>query len=676
MSLPMVRLSLCLFLLGGLAAGSAHARVAQARIARVTTAVAVMEQVVVRLEWPAGASAGSLRLRAGHVHAPDLGYRFSNLEWSCPLARGTNGQWACAGELRSGRQPPMRLALDLRDAGFDLSLARGDAKLQVSRRDAEPDLTRIDLTRVPLAWTQALLAQAWPEARLTAGRVDSTLTVTARAAQPLQIAGPLTLIGASLDTPDGRVAAENLGARLAIDAHLGARDRVVVDGELRGGELLFGNAYVTLDQRRVGLRVEAEHENAGWRLPRWRWDDAGVLTAQGRAAFDRRAELESLDMRAATPDLSRLAPAYLSGLLGAAGLGELELRGRADAAVVIDAGTLRSAALSLDAAIADPRGRFAFDGLAGDVRFSAGEPAGSELRWRGGTLYGVGFGETVIPLRSEAGMVAVTRDVALPLLGGHATLSGLRLRPPAGDEGMDMQFGLNLDRLDIARLVEAVGGPAFTGELSGRIPRAHYRDNRLVFDGGLAMRLFEGEVSVSSLVMERPFGVAPTLSADVAFEDLDLEALTGVLGFGTITGRLDGRFAGLRLVDWQPVAFDASLRTDRDAARRARVRQRISQRAVQDLSSVGDASLMSSLQAQLIGVFDDFGYSGIGISCRLAEEVCAMDGLGSAGRGFIIVQGSGIPRLSVVGFNRRVDWPMLVERLVAVGAGDVKPVVD
>ena len=43
---------------------------------------------------------------------------------------------------------------------------------------------------------------------------------------------------------------------------------------------------------------------------------------------------------------------------------------------------------------------------------------------------------------------------------------------------------------------------------------------------------------------------------------------------------------------------------------------------------------------------------------------------------FTIVEGAGLPRLSVVGYNRRVDWPTLVERLVAVGSGEVKPVVE
>ena len=126
-----------------------------------------------------------------------------------------------------------------------------------------------------------------------------------------------------------------------------------------------------------------------------------------------------------------------------------------------------------------------------------------------------------------------------------------------------------------------------------------------------------------------------------------------------------------------PVVYTVNTRDmDHTVGPAAGVRQRVSQRAVQDLSSVSDASFVSGLQAQLIGFFDDFGYRQIGIACRLVDEVCEMEGLGSAGPGFIIVEGSGLPRLSVVGFNRRVDWPTLLERLVAASSGDVKPVFE
>ena len=77
----------------------------------------------------------------------------------------------------------------------------------------------------------------------------------------------------------------------------------------------------------------------------------------------------------------------------------------------------------------------------------------------------------------------------------------------------------------------------------------------------------------------------------------------------------------------------------------------------------------------MIGLFDDFGYKRIGIGCRLANEVCTMRGLHSAGDTFTIVEGAGLPRLTVVGIHDTVDWPTLVERLSAVASGEASPEV-
>ncbi|MGH8084194.1 MAG: hypothetical protein ACREPV_02850 [Lysobacter sp.] len=664
--------ALAAWLWAGIGQACAAPRTVTVSIDRVTTAVATLRDVRIGLEWPEGASHGELRLRARQVEAPELGYRFRDLDWRCPLRRDGNGGWQCAGELRSGAER-MRLSVALGIATTKASLTRGASRVELHRNAASPDAIRIDLTRVPLAWTQALLSQAWDSGRLTGGTLDAALTVTAASNRPLKISGPLQLRAASFDTPDGTVAGANLGARLDIDARLGEGDRFTVDGQLLGGEVLFGTTYVSLQDRPVDLHLSGLQDGQGWRLPRIRWQDRDILTVEGSAALGPAAQLQTLDLRARSPDLTRLADAYLSGWLGLAGLAELDIDGAADATVRISGGQLDDALLRLhDTRVDDPRGRFGFDGIDGDLRFSATTSESSELRWRGGELYGLAYGPTRLPFRSADGVLRLSEAVALPLLGGVARFDHLQIRPPGGDQSLDARFGLSLERVDVARLSEALDWPAFTGELSGTIPEARYADDRLQFDGGLAMQLFGGEVAVTSLSMERPFGVLPTLSADIAFDDIGLTALTGAFDFGSISGKLDGRIADLRLVNWQPVAFDAQLRTDRHRG----VRQRISQRAVQDLTSVGNASIVSSLQSQLIGFFDDFGYSQIGIACRLSDEVCTMDGLGSAGEGFIIVQGSGLPRLTVVGFNRRVDWPTLVERLAAVGTGDVKPVVD
>jgi hypothetical protein len=52
------------------------------------------------------------------------------------------------------------------------------------------------------------------------------------------------------------------------------------------------------------------------------------------------------------------------------------------------------------------------------------------------------------------------------------------------------------------------------------------------------------------------------------------------------------------------------------------------------------------------------------------------DSAAFTGSMFTIVQGAGLPRLDVVGHNRDVDWSTLVERIAAVGKGDVSPVVE
>src|SRR3546814_9919534 len=74
----------------------------------------------------------------------------------------------------------------------------------------------------------------------------------------------------------------------------------------------------------------------------------------------------------------------------------------------------------------------------------------------------------------------------------------------------------------------------------------------------------------------------------------------------------------------------------------------------------------------MLRMFSNFSYSKLGLKCTLRQNVCHMDGVGSAGQGYTIVDGSGLPRITVVGFSRRVDWPVLVARLKAVTQGQMR----
>ena len=682
--MSILRILLLLVLPAALWASAAQARTATADIARIRTGIATLEQVHVRLDWPKTADRGTLQLRVGKLDAPGLGYAFRDLTWQCPLQRDGDGGWRCEGEVRSGRAPPMRLGIDLGTAFTDVVLRQGDARLEVHRQAATPDDTRVDLVGVPVAWSQALLSLAWAEGRWKAGRLDASLVVSAPTDRPLRVSGPLALSGAALETPDGSIAAEGLAASFAVDYRNGVdQQHVDLRGELRGGELLFGSAYVALPKSPVVLHIDAIGDAAGWRMPTLFWGDGRTLTARGNAALAPDGTLRALEMDILSDDLSPVTGRYLSSWLGGFGLGDLSLKGGLRSRVHLDAGGMRGFDADFNAVeVKDGGGMFRFDGLDGELRYSATTPVDSALRWRSGQLYGLDFGAAELPLHSSDGAIALRSPASVEAIGGTLRFDRFQLRPPQGEQGLQANFGLTLDAFDIGKLAESLGWPAFRGTLSGSIPDARYVDDRLVFEGGLEVRVFDGSVKVSSLAMERPFGVAPTLSADLALDDLDLLSVTEVFDFGSISGRLDGSIRGLRLVDWTATAFDAELYTQR----RRGVKQRISQRAVQNISSVGDASFVTSLQGQLIGLFDDFGYRRLGISCRLQNQVCAMGGLESIGQaaagpgsdvsGFTVVQGAGIPRLNVVGFNRQVDWPTLVERLEAVGSGDLKPVVE
>ncbi|MEP6632569.1 MAG: hypothetical protein ABJA62_00005, partial [Luteimonas sp.] len=516
-----------------------QARVLSAKIARVTTAVAELQQVQITLDWPARATQGSLRLRAGHIDAPDLGYRFRDVDWRCPLSRDGKGGWRCEGVLQAGRGRPMRLALNLASASTDAVLASGSGRVELHRQAAAPDDTTIDLVRVPLAWTQALLSQAWKDGKLHGGTVDANLVVHAPTKPPLQVTGTVRLSDAAVETPDASIAAEHLNAQLRIDyRHTGGNapaSSVSLAGELRGGEMLFGTAYVALPKTPVALRIDGDQRGSdGWRLPHIEWRDGDALQANGTMSFTRNTDLQNLDLILRSGNLSPVVARYLSGTLAAAGLSDLSLAGALDGRIRFASGHLAAADVRLRSiALNDAKSRFRFDAIDGDIAYSDSASIDSALQWSGGQLYGIDFGRAMLPLRSADGQVTLRSAVSVPALGGKLRFDTFELRPPVGDQGMQMHFGLTLDAMDVGKLAKALDWPAFHGTLDGSIPNARYADDRLDFDGGLSMRVFGGEVSVSSLSMERPFGVAPTLSADIAIDDLDLLAVTEVFDFGS-----------------------------------------------------------------------------------------------------------------------------------------------
>ena len=102
-----------------------------------------------------------------------------------------------------------------------------------------------------------------------------------------------------------------------------------------------------------------------------------------------------------------------------------------------------------------------------------------------------------------------------------------------------------------------------------------------------------------------------------------------------------------------------------------RTQHRISQRAVENLASVGGGGAGAILSTGFLRFFEVFAYDRIGLRCVLRDGACAMSGVeptkrGPQGGGYYIVKGKGLPRIDVVGYRDTVSWSRLVQQLSAI----------
>lgn len=649
-----------------------QARVLTLEVDAIQAPQVELEDMRLTLDWPDAAATGSLSLRIKQIKAESLGQIWRDLRWRCTLQQGA--AWQCDGPVQARGQRGLSLQARLDQQGLSLALHDKNVRLGVDMSAQTDTPHRITLTRVPLAWFVPLLQQAAPDLRLTHGYLDAQWHWQ-NTPDGLQLQGPLSVQALGLDSRDGRLAAEGMSARgqLTLQGNAG-QSRIETELNLDAGEFLAAAMYVQLAQPvQLALRLSLGPEGI-WQAESLQWKAGDVLDVKGRLRLqpDARMPLREADLEIASGRLDQAHAQYLDSLLGSLGFSNLRLSGGVQANLTWREGRLQNLDARLQAVEAqDGAERFGVSGLTGTLALRAGSSqADSELKLERAHVHGLALGPLQLSLRSAQGGIVLRNPVETRLLGGRLHLQRVVWQPAAQSDRIEM--ALKLEQADLAQLSRQLGWPAFTGAISGELPAVRYSNEVLSFEGGLRIGVFSGQVAISQLSMERPFGVAPTLAASLEFSDLDLEPLTGAFGFGEITGKLDGHVHGLRLVNWEPVAFDAALRS----VTRRGVSRRISQRAVRDLTEVGGGGIGAGLQNQMLKAFSSFGYSRIGLSCVLANNVCSMGGVGPAeGGGFYIVEGSGVPRVNVIGHSRKVDWPVLLARLKAATQGQA-PVIE
>jgi len=439
------------------------------------------------------------------------------------------------------------------------------------------------------------------------------------------------------------------------------------------GAILTPFAYLSPQRGAIQVQSKFELSGDGQRLSLrdLTYRDPGLLEFSGNLQLllgDTLAVTKG-ELTSQWIDAGPLFERYLQPVLGDPLFDAFQLAGRIRLSWIRAANSVVT--LSLSNLSLEQDTQLLLTGVDGELTWrSKGSSAANAISWKGGRLLSVPFGRTRFSLRIDPDAITLESSMRLPLWDGELHVDQLSLSRPGPE--LKGRFQGYLTPISMTLVSEAFGWPTLAGQLSGMIPLIQYEDGTLSIEGTLLIRIFGGRILIRHLQLEDLFGPLPVLTADIQVHDLDLETLTRTFSFGKITGRLEGRIDGLRLEDWTPVSFDARFRTPEDDDSR----HRISQKAVDNISNLGGAGISGALSRSFLRFFEEFGYDRLGISCRLQDGICDMGGVEPAKAGYYLVKGGGIPRIDIMGFNRRTDWNILVDKLREISESDEAPMIE
>ncbi|MFC4526824.1 hypothetical protein ISN76_08995 [Dyella halodurans] len=609
-----------------------------------------------------------LTLHAARTDVPTLGWRRVTADLQGSLQRDVHLRWLFNGTVQLVGAPGAALSnakvamvVDEAANTLEIDISQAAAQASMALPLDQPTHAQISLKGLPAAWLQGLLSTIW-SGRATAGKLDADMALDLEN-KGVQASGQFALSAAGFDTASGTLAGQgvNGNGRLNIDT-TSTPSRIDLDASMRGGELLLGPIYARLPDHPVQLSLTATTHNGAVDFTRLRVADADALQFDGMLAFNAKGEVQKLKLDKLQARFPAAYQRYGQAWLTTLGMRDVHIDGQLAGSLDLDASGLRSFDFDTDGLdLADSEGRLSIKGLRGGIDWAAeGERPATSLNWQGLQVYRMVDGPAQSHWQSRAGALSLQRALEVPLLNGKVRIGDLAWRP-AAVKGRRLETSLTFAGIDMAAFSRAMGWPEFQGTLGGAIPGLRWVDDRFEMEGGLTVNVFDGFLNITRMSLQGPFGSSPVLSADIQLRQLDLALMTNVFDFGSITGRLDGSINELRLVNWNPIAFKANLLAGSGG--------RISQRAVNNLTSVGGGGMAAGLQGAVLKLFKTFGYKRIGLSCVLQGSVCRMGGLDSSADGYTILEGSGLPHLQIVGHQTQVDWPTLVRRLKAATEG-------
>ena len=552
----------------------------------------------------------------------------------------------------------------------DLQLADGTVSIDAEERGKQWQV-QINAKAVDSALIQKLFQPAIFE--LKGGRISFKLNASGSHALIEDFTLTAELNGLTVQTKDGRFAAE----ALSLDTRLEAQNNKGLwqwqsHSRFNGGALYIEPIYLEADRQSIGLDAQGnwsdKNKRAEIKSASYKHATALALSGSAIVKYEKKVTLEKVDLTLHSDDLQKLSALYLKPFFEQTALEGLTFAGtiNADFSIIQDSLTALTATVN-KFAIRDTAERIRVENGVGTIYWSNDEIFNrpSTFAWRQLQLYALPIGPSRLLFLSRASSFRLLEKTHLPFLGGEIAINQLGWQAKK-QQDPEIYFAGSLNNISLEQWSKAVNWTPLSGTISGNIPRVEYSNKTLSLGGEINIKVFDGDIKITQLASSGLFTDFPKFYSELEINNLDLDQLTSKFEFGGITGKLSGFVRQLTMENWHPVSFYAWLGTPDDDDSR----HRISQKAVKNIASIGGGGASDILSRSFLSFFETFGYDKIGLGCYLHDGVCQMMGVEARPQGYAIITGGGLPRIEVIGYNPRVDWNVLMERLKRISASD------
>ena len=511
-----------------------------------------------------------------------------------------------------------------------------------------------------------LIPQTLP--KLTKGSISGRIALTTDPQDNTKIQGRLALKDVDFSDIAGLHAGEKIAAVIDVSAQrVGQRWRFTTELDWPDGEMLWQPIY--LAKSRKQLRATGIYDPAFIQIDSANIDFApiGKIALSGRWKNDP-GKLIDLNLRGRNLDLEPLFATWVKPFLDGASFNTFSTSGKGDIDLAIVNGQIQRSNIRLnDASLTDANNRFKIDKLRADIPWVNAGAGEGVIAFDSASVGGVPIGavKTKVQFKGESFSMP---ELTLPMLDGAIKIKNVKARRE-GKEWVG-EFEGEVEPIPLPKLTAALKWPTMAGSLEGVIPRVRFDGKNIFIDGALQFKVFDGIMVATNMQLTDALGAAPQLQGTLVMSNLDLDTLTKTFSFGKMQGRIDMALENMLLSNWKPVSFDGRVMSSE-----GKYPRKISQQAVQNISSLGGAGAAAAIQRSFLRIFETFGYKKIGLTCKLRNTVCEMGGVENTAQGYVLVQGGGIPSITVMGYNRQVGWEELLARIQAATQSNVGPVV-